>query len=43
MCLKTLFLGTVFGIFLEEQKHKKLGYGDKTSLVLLTHILDTYG
>ena len=37
-CLKTLLLDAVPGIFLDEQCNETLGFGDKTTLVLLTHL-----
>ena len=42
-CLKTLLLDAIPGIFLEKQKNETLGFEDKTTLVLLTHLWDTYG
>ena len=42
-CLKTLLLDAVPAIFLEEQRNETLGFGDKTTLVLLTHLWSTYG
>ena len=43
ICLKTLLLDTLPEIFLEEKKDETLRFGDKTTLVLLTHLRVTYG
>ena len=42
-CLETILLDYLPEIFLEEQKDETLGFGDKTTLVLLTYMWVTYG
>ena len=43
MALKRQLLGSVEDIYMRKMRHRHTGYAARTTLVLLTHLFDTYG